>query len=114
MLSEQGGAFSLTRADFSFLTALQVWLTLPIYMGKRECVMPCLQADGTLSRIGVVVLQATRKPATPKEVAESAGLPLYRARSAIRGLVKAALLERTGESFVATRHGIKKLEAQEE
>ena len=74
--------------------------------------MPCLQPDGTLSRIGVAVLKATLKPATPKEVAESTGIPLYRARSAIRGLVKAALVERTEESYVATRHGIKKLEAQ--
>ena len=76
--------------------------------------MPCLQPDGTLSRIGVAVLKATRKPATPKEVAESTGIPLYRARSAIRGLVKAALLEKMEESYVATRHGVKKLEAQEQ
>ena len=74
--------------------------------------MPCLQPEGTLSRIGVAVLKATLKPATPKEVAESTGIPLYRARSAIRGLVKAALVERTEEFYVATRHGIKKLEAQ--
>ena len=74
--------------------------------------MPCLQPDGTLSRIGVAVLKATQKPATPKEVAESTGIALYRARSAIRGLVKAALVERTEESYVATRHGIRKLEAQ--
>jgi DNA-binding IclR family transcriptional regulator len=68
--------------------------------------------DGTLSRIGVLILSAIQRPATPEEVAEVSGLPLFRARSAIRGLVKAGLLEKQGEAYAMTVEGIKKLTAQ--
>jgi predicted transcriptional regulator len=74
--------------------------------------MPCLEPDGSLPRIGVLILRVTRKPTTDQEVAEASGLPLFRARSGIRGLIKAGLIEKQGESFVTTSEGVKKLEAQ--
>lgn len=74
--------------------------------------MPCLMPDGTLSRIGVLILSAARKPATPERMAETADFPLFRTRSAIRGLVKSGLLERRGDLYAVTPEGMKKLAAQ--
>jgi predicted transcriptional regulator len=76
--------------------------------------MPCLLPDGTLSRIGVLILSATGQPSRPEEVSEAAELPLFRARSAIRGLVKAGMLEQRGEFYVMTAEGRKKLSVQKE
>lgn len=76
--------------------------------------MPCLLPDGTLSRIGIAILSAVQQPATPDEVADTAGLPLFRARSAIRGLLKAGLLEKHGEAYAMTPEGREKLGAQRE
>jgi predicted transcriptional regulator len=73
--------------------------------------MPCLLPDGTLSRIGVLILSATRQPSRPEDVAQAVDLPLFRARSAIRGLVKAGLLEKQQEAYVLTSEGRKKLDA---
>ena len=75
--------------------------------------MPCLQADGTLSRIGVRILQSVRQPASIEAIAKDSGLPLFRARSAVRGLEKATLVEKVGESYVATPLGVEKLRASE-
>jgi hypothetical protein len=47
-------------------------------------------------------------------VSEAAELPLFRARSAIRGLVKAGMLEQRGEFYVMTAEGRKKLSVQKE
>jgi DNA-binding IclR family transcriptional regulator len=72
--------------------------------------MPCLQSDGTLSRIGVRILQAVREPATVEVIAQASGLPLFKARSAVRGLVKAALVEKAGDLYGATTLGLNKLD----
>jgi DNA-binding IclR family transcriptional regulator len=72
--------------------------------------MPCLQPDGTLSRIGILILQAVRQPATVEAISKESGLPLFRARSAVRGLVKATLVEKAGQGYAATRLGLEKLE----
>ena len=72
--------------------------------------MPCLQPDGTLSRIGILILQAARQPATMEAISKDSGLPLFRARSAVRGLVKASMVTASGKGYVATGLGIKKLE----
>jgi hypothetical protein len=76
--------------------------------------MPCLQPDGTLSRIGIRIVGALKKPATVEAIAEASGLPLYRARSAIRGLEKATLIEKAGETYVATPLGMEKLEVSQQ
>jgi predicted transcriptional regulator len=74
--------------------------------------MPCLLPDGTLSRIGVLILSATRQLQRPEGVAKAVDLPLFRTRSAIRGLVKAGLLEKHEAAYVMTSEGRKKLDAQ--
>jgi predicted transcriptional regulator len=71
--------------------------------------MPCLQSDGTLSRIGILIVGAVREPATIEAIARASGIPLFRARSAVRGLEKATLIEKAGEGYVATPLGIEKL-----
>jgi len=73
--------------------------------------MPCLKPDGTLSPIGVRALKRAQKGATAEDVAEAVGLPLFRARSAIRGLVKAGLMEQDGEICLVTARGLAKLMA---
>jgi predicted transcriptional regulator len=74
--------------------------------------MPCLMPDGTLSRIGVIILSAALKPSTLEQVAETADFPLFRTRSAIRGLVNAGLLENRGDLYALTPEGMKKLTAK--
>jgi hypothetical protein len=44
-------------------------------------------------------------------ISQDSGLPLFRARSAVRGLIKASLVEHTGQGYVATNLGLEKLEA---
>jgi predicted transcriptional regulator len=48
--------------------------------------------------------------ATPEEVAKDSGVPLFRARSAIREFVGAGLLEKRGEAYALTPKGIEKME----
>jgi len=72
--------------------------------------MPCLKPDGTLSPIGVRALKRAQKGATAEEIAGAIGLPLFRARSAIRGLVKAGLMQQDGEVCLATSIGLAKLQ----
>ena len=72
--------------------------------------MPCLKPDGTLSPIGVLALKRAQKGATAEDIAEAVGLPLFRARSAIRGLLKAGLMEQDGEVCLATPIGLAKLQ----
>jgi len=71
--------------------------------------MPCLKPDGTLSPIGVLALTSAQKGATTEEIAGAIGLPLFRTRSAIRGLVKAGLMEQDGEVCLPTPLGLAKL-----
>lgn len=73
--------------------------------------MPCLKPDGTLSPIGELALKRAQKGATAEGIAEAVGLPLFRARSAIRGLVKAGLMEENGEVCLVTALGLAKLMA---
>jgi predicted transcriptional regulator len=48
--------------------------------------------------------------ATPEEVAKDSGVPLFRARSAIREFVGAGLIEKRGEAYALTPEGIQKME----
>ena len=71
--------------------------------------MPCIKPDGTLSRVGIVMLEAVRQSATEEEVCRASGLPLFRTRSALRGLRRAGLVRQEGDRYVATPGGLGKL-----
>jgi predicted transcriptional regulator len=75
--------------------------------------MPCLQPDGTLSRIGILIVGAAQKPAPIEAIAQASGLPLFRARSAVRGLEKEGLIQKEGTVYVTTPRGLDKLHGSE-
>jgi predicted transcriptional regulator len=60
-----------------------------------------------------LVLSAAQEAVTTEEIAEASDLPLFRARSAVRGLVKEGLLEKEGESYLASARGREKLIKQQ-
>jgi predicted transcriptional regulator len=70
----------------------------------------CIEPDGFLTRCGELLLLAMWDPATPEEVAKNGGVPLFRARSAIREFVAAGLLEKRGEAYALTPKGVQKME----
>ena len=72
--------------------------------------MACIDPDGLLTRCGELLLLAMWDQATPEEVAKDIGVPLFRARSAIREFVGAGLLEKRGEAYALTPKGIQKIE----
>jgi DNA-binding IclR family transcriptional regulator len=57
------------------------------------------------------MIRATRQGAGVEEISHAIGLPPYRARSALRGLQKAGLIEQDGERFAATEKGLEKWKA---
>lgn len=72
--------------------------------------MACIEPDGFLTRCGELLLLAMWDQATPEEVAKDSGVPLFRARSAIREFLGAGLIEKRGEAYALTPEGIKRLE----
>ena len=69
--------------------------------------MPCLNADGSLTRIAEDVLRAVAATpaATPEAIARATGLPLYRTRSSLRELGEAGLLVEQHGVYRITPHG---------
>jgi hypothetical protein len=72
--------------------------------------MACINADGTLSRSGELILLALKNPGTPEDAARETGLPLFQVRSAVREFLAAHLLERVGGEYRATAAGLGKVE----
>ncbi|MCI0351330.1 MAG: hypothetical protein L0Z53_18055 [Acidobacteriales bacterium] len=67
--------------------------------------MACIAADGTLSASAKKLIQLLAEPAPLDVIAEAAGLPLFRVRSATRELAEAGLIEEQEGRFVATDKG---------
>lgn len=67
--------------------------------------MACISADGTLTESARRMLQAVQTPATPEEVAQSTGLPLFRVRSGLRELAQAGLVAETEGRYQITEAG---------
>jgi hypothetical protein len=72
--------------------------------------MPCVNADGTISRSAELILLTCRTAASCEELAREVGLPLFGIRGATRELSTAGLLEPAGEKFLATEKGAQALE----
>jgi hypothetical protein len=72
--------------------------------------MPCINADGTISRSAELILLTCRIAASCEELAREVGLPLFRIRSATRELATVGLLEPAGEKFLTTEKGDQALE----
>jgi len=70
--------------------------------------MACINPDGTLAPAAKTILKALETPATPAEVAQRTGLPLFRVRSSLRELTEAGLLESRDEVYYLTATGKEK------
>lgn len=55
--------------------------------------MACISAEGTLTESGRKMLTALQNPATPEQVAQVAGLPLFCVRSGLRELDRLGSLQ---------------------
>lgn len=76
--------------------------------------MACINADGTLTRSGELILLAIRTPLTPEEVAKETGEALFRVRSALREFLAAGFVEAQEDKYCSTLTGQAKLEGSPE
>jgi len=73
--------------------------------------MACINPDGSLTPSALAVLRALETPATPAEIAQKAGLPLFRVRGSLRELVEAGLLAEREGIYSLTPQGREKINA---
>jgi DNA-binding IclR family transcriptional regulator len=68
--------------------------------------MACISPDGKPTASGAKMLSALKaKAGSAEEVAQKAGLPLFRVRSGLRELVQAGLANPKGDSYELTPKG---------
>lgn len=72
--------------------------------------MSCINADGTLTRSGELILLALKNPGTAETVSQETEVPLFKVRSAVREFLLARLVEMAGEQYQATEAGLAKVE----
>ena len=73
--------------------------------------MGCINADGTLTRSGELILLALRTPLTAEEVARETGVALFKVRSALREFLAAGLAEVANDEYRSTPAGLSQVEA---
>jgi hypothetical protein len=73
----------------------------------------CINADGTVTRSGELILLALRTPLTPEEAAKETGVPLFKVRSGIRELLAARLVQAADDKFQSTPDGLDRVEGAE-
>ena len=71
--------------------------------------MACISPDGTLTSSGVAMLSALKAPITLEEVAQVAGLPLFRVRSGVREMIAGGMVEEAGGKYSLTELGKQQL-----
>lgn len=68
--------------------------------------MACISPDGKPTASGAKMLSALKaKAGSAEEVAQKAGLPLFRVRSGLRELTQAGLVSQKGDSYELTAKG---------
>jgi DNA-binding IclR family transcriptional regulator len=68
--------------------------------------MACISPDGKPTESGAKMLRALRaKIGSAEEVAQKAGLPLFRVRSGLRELEQAGLVSQKGEQYELSAKG---------
>jgi predicted Rossmann fold nucleotide-binding protein DprA/Smf involved in DNA uptake len=72
----------------------------------------CINSDGTLVASARAILNASRKPSTPDQLATATGLSLYRVRGGLRELASAGLIRETNGIHQLTEAGEARLSAQ--
>ena len=73
--------------------------------------MACIDAEGTLTPTGLVLLKGlAEQPLPPEDIAKHIGEPIFRVRGSLRELVGAELIEEDGGLFKLTDAGRSKVE----
>ncbi len=72
--------------------------------------MGCINATGTITRSGELILLALRNPMTPEEAAKETGVPLFKVRSGIREFLAARLVQAADDKFQTTPAGLVRIE----
>ena len=68
--------------------------------------MACISPDGKPTESGTKMLSALKAGAgSAEEIAQKAGLPLFRVRSGLRELEQASLVSQKGDSYELTAKG---------
>jgi DNA-binding IclR family transcriptional regulator len=67
--------------------------------------MACVNPDGTLSTVAARVLERVAAGADERDIAASAGVPVYRVRASLRELVQAGLLSQADGAWTVTEAG---------
>jgi DNA-binding IclR family transcriptional regulator len=67
--------------------------------------MACVNPDGSLSTVAMLMLDYLSEPRTDRDIADRAAQPMYRIRSSLRELEAAGLVEKDGEHWVNTPKG---------
>ena len=72
--------------------------------------MACIDADGTLTPTGLVLLKGlAEQPMPPEDIAKHTGDPIFRVRGSLRELAGAELIEEEGGLYRLTEAGQSKL-----
>jgi len=72
--------------------------------------MACIDPDGTLTPLGLLLLRGLdEQPMPPEDVAKHLGEPLFRVRGSLRELTGADLIEEEGGLYHLTEAGQGKL-----
>ncbi len=67
--------------------------------------MACINPDGSLSAVAMLMLDYLVEPHTEQEIAQRAAQPLYRIRASLRELMEADLIEKVGDGWRTTKDG---------
>jgi len=72
--------------------------------------MACIDGDGTLTPIGLLLLKGlAEQPMPPEGIAKYLGEPLFRVRGSLRELAEAEMIEEEGGLYHLTWTGQSKL-----
>jgi len=72
--------------------------------------MACIDAKGTLTPMGLLLLKGlAEQPMPPENIAKHLGEPLFRVRGSLRELAEAELIEEKGGLYHLTEAGQRKL-----
>jgi len=73
--------------------------------------MACISPDGSPTETGTKMLRALRSGlGSAEEIAQSAGIPLFRVRSGLRELIQAGMVEQNGNEYRITEKGAELIE----
>lgn len=67
--------------------------------------MACINPDGSLSAVAMLMLDYLLEPHTEQEIAQRAAQPMYRIRSSIRELKEAGMIEAADDGWQTTEDG---------